>query len=206
MIRNILFDIGNVLIGFNWDDYIHRLFGDDEALISAINLAVWGDGRWDNLDWGKDTDEVIQSMIDADPKLEPEIRKIFANIHDVFSKRDYAKDWLKSLKSRGYHVYYLSNYSYMGMNANPEVLDFLPLMDGGVFSCHIKMIKPHRDIYEHIAKKYDLVPNECVFIDDLAKNIQAARDFGFHGIQFVSHEQVVHDLEALLTLTGGSSK
>ena len=196
-IKNILFDVGNVLVDFDWDGYIHKLF-DDENLIQELNIAVWGDGRWDRLDWGEDPEKVIQRMIDADPKHEKDIRKIFSRVGETIRKRDYSHDWIKSLKARGYKVYYLSNYSQLVMNANPDALDFIPLMDGGVFSCYIHMIKPSREIYEYITKQYNLVPSECVFIDDLERNIKAAKDFGFHGIQFITHEQVLRDLNNLL--------
>ena len=196
-IKNVIFDVGNVLVDFDWDGYIHKLF-DDENLIQELNVAVWGDGRWDRLDWGEDPEKVIQRMIDADPKHENEIRKIFSRVGETIRKRDYSHDWIKSLKAKGYKVYYLSNYSHLVMNANPDALDFVPLMDGGVFSCYIHMIKPSREIYEYITKQYNLVPSECVFIDDLERNIKAAKDFGFHGIQFITHEQVLRDLNNLL--------
>ncbi|MBQ6773756.1 MAG: HAD family phosphatase [Synergistaceae bacterium] len=196
-IKNILFDVGNVLVDFDWDGYIHKLF-DDENLIQELNVAVWGDGRWDRFDMGDDTEAVIQSMVDADPKHEKEIRSIFPRVGETIRKRDYSHDWIKSLKAKGYKVYYLSNYSHLVMNANPDALDFVPLMDGGVFSCYIHMIKPSREIYEYIANKYNLVPSECVFIDDLERNIEAAKNFGFHGIQFITHEQVLRDLNNLL--------
>ncbi len=93
---------------------------------------------------------------------------------------------------------YLSNYSHYVMSKNPEVLDFLPLMDGGVFSCDVKLIKPDRKIYECITKKYNLVPSECVFIDDIERNVKAAKDFGFNAIRFLNLEQAQRDLNAIL--------
>ncbi len=84
------------------------------------------------------------------------------------------------------------------MGKNPDVLDFLPLLDGGVFSCDVRMIKPDREIYEALAEKYSLKPSECVFIDDLARNVQAGIDFGFRGIQFITFDQVQTDLNNLL--------
>ena len=84
------------------------------------------------------------------------------------------------------------------MSKNPDVLDFLPLMDGGVFSCDVKLIKPDRRIYECITQKYNLIPNECVFIDDIERNVKAAKDFGFNAIQFMTLEQAQRDLNAML--------
>ena len=85
------------------------------------------------------------------------------------------------------------------MAKNPEVLDFLPLLEGGVFSCDVKLIKPQREIYECLAKKFHLNSSECVFLDDIERNIQAARDFGFNAIQFVTFQQAKNDLDKFLS-------
>ena len=84
------------------------------------------------------------------------------------------------------------------MKCNPDVLDFVPLLDGGVFSCDVRAVKPDRRIYEIITEKYGLNPSECVFIDDLERNVEAGKNFGFHGIQFVTLRQAQEDLNKLL--------
>ncbi|MBQ6971720.1 MAG: HAD family phosphatase [Synergistaceae bacterium] len=198
MISTVIFDVGNVLIDFDWEGFIHRMFPGREELIAELDAAVWGGGRWDRLDAGDDPEEVFASIIAHDPKHERELRKVFANVGDTLRKRPATPLWLKDVKSRGYRVLYLSNYSHYVMGLNPDVLDFLPLMDGGIFSCDVKLIKPDRRIYEALAEKYDLVPSECVFIDDIERNVNAARDFGYHAIQFVSLGQAQEDLNKLL--------
>ncbi len=199
MINTIIFDIGNVLIDFDWDGFMAREFpGVDQKLIDKLDEDVWGSGRWDRLDAGDPPEDVMKSIIDYDPEHEAELRKIFAHVGGTLRKREATPVWLKELKSRGYRLLYLSNYSHYVMNANPEVLDFLPLLDGGIFSCDVKLIKPDPKIYEALATKYNLVPSECVFIDDLEKNINGARDFGFHGIQFSYLKQAQEDLNKIL--------
>ena len=198
MISTVIFDVGNVLIDFDWEGFIHRMFPGREELITELDAAVWGGGRWDRLDAGDPPEEVFRHIIAHAPNREQELRKVFANVGDTLRKRPATHTWLKDIKSRGYKVLYLSNYSRYVMGKNPDVLDFLPLMDGGVFSCDVKLIKPDRRIYECITEKYALVPNECVFIDDIERNVQAARDFGFHAIQFGYFEQAQRDLNNFL--------
>ena len=197
-ISTVIFDIGNVLVDFDWDGFIHRMFPGREELITELDEAVWGSGRWDRLDAGDPPEEVFSNIIAHDPKHEHELRKVFANVGDTLRKRPASSVWITDLKSRGYRVLYLSNYSRYVMGLNPDVLDFLPLMDGGVFSCDVRLIKPDRRIYECLAEKYSLNPSECVFIDDIERNIKAGSDFGFHTIQFRTLEQAQHDLNALL--------
>ena len=198
MITTIIFDVGNVLIDFDWDGFIHRMFPGREELIEELDEAVWGNGRWDRLDAGDDPEEVFASIIAHDPGHEHELRRVFANVGDTLRKRPGSHEWLKEMKSRGYRLLYLSNYSHYVMKQNPDVLDFLPLLDGGIFSCDVKLIKPDPRIYELIAEKYSLIPSECVFIDDLERNVEAGRDFGFHGIQCATMRQAQRDLNALL--------
>ena len=202
MINTVIFDVGNVLIDFDWENFIERLFPGQYDLIAKLNEDVWGGGRWDRLDAGDAPEKVFASIINHDPEHEQELRKVFANVGDTLKKRAETPIWLKDIKSRGYRVLYLSNYSHYVMELNPGVLDFLPLMDGGVFSCDVKLIKPDPKIYECIAEKYNLEPSECVFIDDLEKNVQAAKDFGFHGIQFGTLKQTQRDLNLLLKKEG----
>ena len=204
MIDTVIFDIGNVLVDFDWDGFIHRMFPGRDELIAELDVAVWGSGRWDRLDAGDDPEKVFASIIAYAPEHEQELRKVFANVGDTLKKREATPLWIKDLKSRGYRVLYLSNYSHYVMNLNPDVLDFLPLMDGGIFSCDVKLIKPDRRIYEALAEKYSLVPSECVFIDDLERNVIAGQEFGFHVIQFGTLKQAQRDLNKLLSERGKS--
>ena len=199
MIKTVIFDVGNVLVDFDWDGYINKLFPNaDEKFVAKINDAVWGEERWQRLDAGDEPEEVFKNIISHAPEYENELRIVFRRVGETLRKRPETPNWIKSLKEKGYQVLFLSNYSHYVMKANPEVLDFLPLMDGGIFSCDVKLIKPQREIYECIAEKYNLNPSECVFIDDLERNIKAAKDFGFEGIQFVTLKQTQEDLNKIL--------
>ena len=199
MIKTVIFDVGNVLVDFDWDGYIDKLFPKaDKNFVMKINDAVWGKGRWERLDAGDDPEEVFSNIISQAPEYENEFQIIFRRIGETLRKRPETPNWIKSLKEKGYKVLYLSNYSHYVMKANPEVLDFLPLMDGGVFSCDVKLVKPQREIYECIAEKYNLNPSECVFIDDLERNVKGAKDFGFEAIQFVTLKQTQEDLKKIL--------
>ena len=199
MIKTVIFDVGNVLVDFDWDGYIDKLFPKaDKNFIAKINDAVWGGERWQRLDAGDDPEEVFKNIISHAPEYENELRIIFRRVGETLRKRPETPNWIKSLKEKGYKVLYLSNYSHYVMKANPEVLDFLPLMDGGVFSCDVKLVKPQREIYECIAEKYNLNPSECIFIDDLERNVKGAKDFGFEAIQFVTLKQTQEDLKKIL--------
>ena len=194
MINTVILDIGRVLIDFDYEPYVRELI-KDEAAADRVLKAVWGTGFWSELDYGRDKEEVISECLTAEPGLEREIRLAVDNIGLCMGMRAYAIPWIKELKGRGYRVLYLSNYSRHVMNARPDVLDFLPYTDGGVFSCDVGVIKPDPEIFRILCEKYGLVPGECVFIDDNGENIEAARVFGMRTVLFTDYEMARAELE-----------
>ena len=153
----------------------------------------------EDLDRGEDTEAVFRHMMEAEPDYQDEVRRAMDGIGECVIRMDYSIPWIQSLKERGYQVLYLSNYSYYTMKANREALDFLPYMDGGVFSCEIRSIKPEEKIYRTLFEKYSRDPGSCVFIDDMKENLEAAERLGMKTIQFRSCDQAKEDLEKLLS-------
>lgn len=194
MIKTIIFDIGNVLVTFRYAIYVKKLLKDDDV-IEKVTAACRDTGYWNELDLGHDQDLVFSKMLAAGPGYEKEIHQVIDNVGQGFTKMDYAKPWISEVKEKGYQVLYLSNYSEFFMNARPDVLDFLPLMDGGIFSCYVGMMKPNPAIYQMLCDKYNLNPAECIFIDDSLENIQAAKELGFEVIHFENYEQAKKELD-----------
>ena len=190
MIRNVVFDIGNVLIDFRWKDYMRSLFGENETLIQTVNQGIWHNGCWAAMDRGEmDGAKTLQKAIAFAPQYEKEIRQTLAHVARAFHRTDYAVPWVQELKAKGLNVYYLSNYSAFSVAANPDVLDFIPYMDGGVFSYEVKRVKPEPEIYLCLCEKYGLKPEECLFTDDVPENVKGAQACGFQGIVFEGYEK-----------------
>ncbi|MCQ2417199.1 MAG: HAD-IA family hydrolase [Oscillospiraceae bacterium] len=193
LIRNVIFDIGLVLVQFELLEYIKNRYNQEIADKTA--KALWGSAAWDELDRGVlSIEEVIELFVNCLPECGDEIRDIFAHMGDIPVQMPYAVSWIRELKQKGYRVYYLSNYSVYLRNACPEALTFTEEMDGGIFSCDVRLIKPEPAIYQAICDKYNLVPDECVFIDDNRRNIEAAAAFGIHAIQFTSYDEKYEEI------------
>lgn len=197
MIKNIIFDIGNVLAGFTWREFFAG-FGYDEEMIGKLAAATVKNPLWNEIDRGAWSDEqLIEGFIRNDPSLEKELRRVFENIHGIVVKYDYAVPWVLSFKEAGYRCYYLSNFSRRAHAECADALNFLEYMDGGILSYQDKLIKPDPKIYELLLKRFGLQAEECVFLDDTEKNLLPARQLGIHTILFQSREQVVLELEKL---------
>ena len=190
MIRNMVFDIGNVLMDFRWKEYMRSLFGEDETLIQTINQGIWHNGCWAAMDKGEmDGAATLRSAVAFAPQYEKEIKLTLDSVAHAFHKFEYSIPWIQELKRMGLNVYYLSNYSAFSVAANPDVLDFIPYMDGGVFSFEVKAVKPEPEIYRCLCDKYDLKPEECLFTDDVPANVKGAQACGFQGIVFEGYEK-----------------
>ena len=175
MIKNIVFDIGNVLTYYTWESHIHS-FGFSEAVRERVIRATVKSEAWNEFDRGVLNDEeVIGLLVQNDPGVEKEIRRMMENVGGLVSKADYAIPWIQELKGKGYHVYYLSNFSFKAEKECSHALDFMPYMDGGILSCKEKLIKPQPEIYARLLEIYDLIADECVFLDDLDVNVRAAK-------------------------------
>lgn len=197
MIRNIIFDIGNVLTDFRWKEFL-RDKGFDEEMIGRIARASVMSPFWNEFDRGEwDTEKLMQEFVRLDPEIEKELHLAYDDIRGMVTKRDYAIPWIQELKAKGYGVYYLSNFSYKAYVDCADALDFLPYTDGGILSYRDKVIKPGREIYDLLLSRYDLKAEECVFLDDTAANVEAAEKLGFAGIVFQTREQAEEALRAM---------
>lgn len=206
MIRNIVFDIGNVLVDFCWQDHIAG-YGFREETAKRLGKAMMLSPVWNELDRGVWTnEELLQGFIANDPELEQEIRTVFSDLSTLIREKDGSKDWICSLKDLGYGVYYLSNFSERVKAEAESQLSFLEEMNGGIMSCTVHLIKPDPEIYERLFKWYGLKPEESVFLDDSPANIETAKQLGMYGILVESRKQAVNDLQKLLKQINGQTK
>ncbi|MBO4750660.1 MAG: HAD family phosphatase [Lachnospiraceae bacterium] len=197
MIRNVIFDIGNVLTDFRWAQFLADK-GFSEKEIERIAKASVLSPVWPELDRGAWTfEEVMAGFVKNDPEFEAEFHRAYDDMTDIVTIRDYTLEWVKSLKKQGFSVYYLSNFSQKIEKECEKALVFRDLMDGGILSWKDQLIKPDPEIYKLCLARFGLKPEESVFVDDLPANVEAARRLGIHGIVFESREQVDRELEAL---------
>ena len=196
-IDTVVFDIGNVLVNFSWREKLERL-GFDNGMIERLSKATVNSSDWVELDRGVlTTEEIIDLFVENDPEIEAEIRRAFADFNDIVTKRDETIPWIRSLKAAGYKVLVLSNFSKQALEGCKEAMSFLDVVDGGILSYRDHVVKPDRAIYDLLAKRYELVPEKTVFIDDTPANIKTARELGWHGIDYKDYDQVVKELHDL---------
>lgn len=197
MIKNVIFDIGNVLTDFRWAEFLaDKGFSEEE--IRRIAKASVLSPVWPELDRGVwSFEEVMAGFVKNDPGMEEEFHRAYDDMTDIVTIRDYAIEWVKSLKKQGFSVYFLSNFSQKIEKECEKALVFRKEMDGGILSWKDKLIKPDPEIYKLCLTRFGLKPEESVFVDDTAVNVEAANKLGIYGIVFQSREQVDQKLAEL---------
>ena len=184
MIKNIIFDMGNVLLDYNPDTAMQML-GINEKSKPVIMKELFSGNEWVQLDLGNiSVNEAFESIKQRVPEeYHTDLRKCIDEWDVCMVPVDGAKDFCEFVKSKGFGVYVLSNahksfYSYF-----PRYFD-LDFFDGVVVSADVHTVKPDIKIYKYLLEKYSLKAEECLFIDDRADNVEGAKKAGMNAAQF----------------------
>ena len=201
MIRRIIFDIGNVLAEYNWRAYLDTFSYPPETK-ELLGQVLFLSPEWNEFDRGAlSHEDLIDLFVSKAPEYMQEIRAVLKDVGGCIHQFPYSIPWINALKKAGYHVYVLSNYGEYMYEHTQEELSFLKYTDGGILSYREKLIKPDPMIYNTLLERYQINPDEAVFLDDSLPNVEAARALGIHAIHFTSHEKAVAELEALGVVT-----
>ena len=184
MIRNIVFDMGNVLLRFDRDFFLDAVGvqdADRRLLLNNVYLSV----EWARMDRGSMTEaEAAESMCRRLPQRLHETAHLLVDRWDrPILPVPGMEQLIADLKQAGYHVYLLSNASCRQHEYWPRVPGS-QYFDGTLISADVKLVKPEAEIYRLLYKTFGLKPEECLFIDDATQNIEGAERTGMPGIVF----------------------
>ncbi|MGL4773015.1 MAG: HAD family hydrolase [Clostridium sp.] len=197
MVKNIIFDLGRVLLSFEPQEYLKTKIGEDK--MGEVARAIFRSEEWLMLDRGTITEiEAMNVLTSRHPHLKKEIEEAFDNWYEILVPMEETVKVLKNLKNDGFKIFYLSNFHDLAFKYVNEKHDFFKLFDGGVVSYEENLLKPEREIYEKLLRKYDLKGEECVFIDDTEENVIGAREVSINGIIFKDAVTLTKELEELI--------
>ena len=189
MIKNIIFDFGNVIVPWNPRIPFERYFGDKQKaawFIENICPIEWHS----QVDKGMSFKEVIAQGVAKHPEWEKEINLYFDFWEEMFGPQtEGIYEFMQELKTEGFHLFGLTNWSY---ELFPRTVDMYPafsLLEDYVISGKERILKPDREIYLRLLNRFGLKAEECIFLDDVQANVDGANAVGIHGIRFENVSQ-----------------
>ena len=194
-IKHIVFDIGNVLVGWNMELAFLEQIPDKKQrdwFFQNVCTPQWNIEQ----DRGRDWREAEELLIADHPDHADNIRAFRRNWEMMLTGEiSGSVEILKSLLAKGHDVTMLTNFASDTFEIAKRRFDFLALSRGTTVSAEIKMIKPDAGIYHHHVSNFVLTPEHCLFIDDSQKNVDGAINAGWQAVLFQNAKTLKDDLE-----------
>lgn len=185
MIRNIVFDMGNVMIRFDPPAFMDRFGITGPQDRTLVMNELFHSLEWAQMDRGDLTEETAEPSILArfPDRLKEPVRMLLYHWPDRREAIPGMEELAARLKNAGYGIYLLSNASVSQHDYWPHY-PASRLFDGTMISCDVGVVKPCERIYRLFTERFSLAPEECLFIDDAAPNVAGAVACGWQGIVF----------------------
>lgn len=198
-IKNIVFDMGGVLVDFSPDLMLSRHF--PEELHEMIKKETFLSAEWKEMDRGTfEVEEAVEIMCSRLPaELRAEAAEMILNHDAEMPPIEEMYSVVEALHTKGYPIYLLSNCP-MWLYDFAEHIPVFRFFKGYIVSAEYKCIKPEEELYFKLFDKFNISPSECFFIDDSPKNIETALRLSMKGHCFADKD--VEKLKAALSDEG----
>jgi len=197
-VRNVIFDLGGVVLDWNPDRILESYYADPESR-AVMKTELFLHADWIQMDRGMVTEpEALARLQRRTNRPERELAGLFDAIRGSLEPKADTVALLQNLVRRQVPLYCLSNMAASTFAYLRERHAFWDAFQGIVISGEVKMMKPEREIFEYLLGRYGLSPEETVFVDDSAPNIEAAQAIGLSTIWFRDARRCEIELEQLL--------
>ena len=197
MIRNIVFDIGNVIV--RWDPalIVARTFGPNRGT-PEYAAQLFGAPIWKALNRGEHDEAEAKSIFIRDFGLSvEEADAMFFHVKDSQDLIPGTLDLMEALAAKGYRLFALSDNVHEIVAHLKTRYDFWRYFEGAAISAELGVMKPSAGIFEYLLEAYDLAADETLFFDDVPANVEGARSVGIQACLFTTAEQAAADMREL---------
>ena len=204
MIRNLVFDLGNVLIEWN-SEKILTSFESEKERRQLLRQVIFESGIWHQTDKGELSlkEACDKVLVQLDDSYHSAVQDIFYNWYEVVEVYSGLQEQIGLWAEQGYRIYILSTTCEIFYHIEKAgLLPIYPLLSGYILSSEVGVVKPEEEIYQKLLKKYEIDPTESVFIDDIQANLDTAAELGFETILSTSEPENIRAMESLLATKG----
>jgi putative hydrolase of the HAD superfamily len=199
ILKSVIFDLGGVVLDWNPERILASHYCDPAAR-AQMKTALFHHDDWLQLDRGTlEEPELLDRLQARTGRPVHELAGLLDAVRASLHAKPDTVALLNHLAARGIPLYCLSNVSSRNFAYVRERHAFWEVFRGIVISGDLKMMKPEREIFEHLLTRYGLSAAQTVFVDDHPPNVEAARALGMGAVLFKSARQCEMELEVLLT-------
>jgi putative hydrolase of the HAD superfamily len=196
-VKNVVFDIGNVLVRWSPAEIVRLTFGESEN-VPTLTRSIFQSKLWLELNQGKFTEEeakkAYQHQFDFSAT---EMERLFYYVKHTQILLFGSLALLQRVREAGYRTYALTDNVIEIVEYLQAQYNFWSLFHGAIVSAKVHCTKPGAEIFGHLVSRYHIEPGESVFIDDVLRNIEGAKAVGFSAIHFHHAEQCEQELKEL---------
>lgn len=197
-IRNVVFDVGNVIVRWSPVEIVRLTFGYSAHEAEQKAKAIFQHDIWMALNKGLLTEHQAQEEYQTALGLsEAECERLFYYIKETQIQIFGTVDLIKRLKQASYNIYALTDNVHEIVEHLKHRYDFWPLFEAATVSADLGVLKPSADIYQSLLNSNNLIAEETVFLDDMPYNVDGAVQCGLHAIQFSDAQQAENALREL---------
>ena len=198
MIKAVVFDFGNVICRFDNNLFLERISNFTDKSVEQVRGLIYEES---DLPRRHETgsmsgEEFYEEVVELCGLRDISMEGFRAAFTDIFTSIKTTFELIRRLKPN-YKLGLLSNTSQWDFEYGIKAIEVFDLFDSVSVSCEVGVMKPGERIFHDALGKLGLAAEECVYIDDLAEFVEAAKAMGFYGIQYVSYEDLVKSLGAL---------
>lgn len=184
-IDNIVFDLGNVLVRWSPVEITRLVLGDTTPDLETRARELFAGETWGKLNLGVIDDEQAKKHFMQEAGLTSfQVEALFYYVKATQIPIYASMDLLRRVKASGYKIYALSDNIHSIVAFLKTTYDFWHLFDGAIISAQEGVMKPSLEIYTRLCERYDLMPENTLFLDDIEANVLGAREAGINAFQF----------------------
>jgi putative hydrolase of the HAD superfamily len=196
MIKTLIFDLGNVIVPFNHRKIVEKLQCVCEKASEEIFAEVISAKFVQDYNLGKITSAEFFDSVNLALKLEMNFADFSQTWNYTFEAEPIISEQFVKKLSECYRLLVLSDTNELHFDFIRENFSVLDYFDDFVLSYRVGAVKPSAEIFRAVIEKAECLPDECIFIDDVEKNVEGARRYGMNAIRFISVEQLEAELRA----------